>query len=82
MKHNSRLSILVLSLLFSPSAVAPAQAETCSRRMGPYLTNDAAAAAAQEIQGAGYETSGIWGEGGIVSDWSNRRYFFTIFFAC
>jgi hypothetical protein len=29
---------------------------------------------------AGYRTSGVWGEGGVVSSWSNRRYYFNVFY--
>jgi hypothetical protein len=42
----------------------------------------AAEAAAQKARAMGYDASGIWGEGGIISDWSDRRYFFNAFFPC
>lgn len=57
-------------------------ADTCRRTMGPYELISQAESAAQEFRNAGYETSGIWGEGGIVSSWSNRRYYFNIFYPC
>jgi hypothetical protein len=50
--------------------------------MGPFLTQDAAQAAAQQARYLGFEASGVWGQGGLYSDWSNRRYFFNVFYEC
>ena len=58
-----------------------AQAQ-CSKRMGPYQSQYAAEREAQRFRSRGYDTSGIWGEGGVVSQWSNRRYFFNLFYPC
>jgi hypothetical protein len=50
--------------------------------MGPYLTQYAAEAAAQQVRDLGYAASGVWGEGGVISQSSNRRYFFNVFYEC
>jgi hypothetical protein len=50
--------------------------------MGPFLTQYAAEAAAQQARDLGYVASGVWGEGGVISQWSNRRYFFNVFYEC
>jgi hypothetical protein len=50
--------------------------------MGPYLNQFSAETAAEQARNAGYEASGVWGEGGVVSQWSNRRYFFNVFYDC
>jgi hypothetical protein len=59
-----------------------ASADDCQLRMGPYTSQFAAELASQQARGLGYDTSGVWGEGGIISQFSNRRYFFNVFFAC
>ena len=59
-----------------------ADAAGCSQRMGPFGSINEAEVAAQLARTAGYDTSGVWGQGGVVSDWSNRRYFFNVFFPC
>ena len=71
-------SALVLSLMLA----APSNAQACSYRMGPFLTQYAAEAAAQQARDLGYVASGVWGEGGVISQWSNRRYFFNVFYEC
>jgi hypothetical protein len=50
--------------------------------MGPFLTQDAAQVAAQQARYLGFEASRVWGQGGLYSDWSNRRYFFNVFYEC
>jgi hypothetical protein len=71
-------TLLALALT-SPS---PASAGGCELRMGPYVSQSAADVAVQQAKSIGYDTSGVWGEGGVVSQISNRRYFFNVFFAC
>ena len=73
---------LALFLSLSLTLAAPANADACSYRMGPFLTQDAAQAAAQQARYLGFEASGVWGQGGLYSDWSNRRYFFNVFYDC
>ena len=68
--------VAALSVAHAPTAAA------CSQRVGPFGSSYAAENAAQMARAAGYETSGIWGQGGVVSDWSNRRYFFNVFYPC
>ena len=69
---------VVLALWLAQAATAAA----CSQRMGPFGSIYAAESAAQYARAAGYETSGVWGQGGIISEWSNRRYFFNVFYPC
>jgi hypothetical protein len=69
---------LVLALSLGHAATAAA----CSQRMGPFGSIYEAESAAQIARTAGYETSGVWGQGGVVSDCSNRRYFFNVFYPC
>jgi len=52
----------------------------CSQRVGPFASQDEAQRAAQQYRYAGYRTSGVWGEGGVVSSWSNRRYYFNVLY--
>ncbi len=87
-----RISIVVVLLALSffgyivPSIVKATEhvqlASQCNKRMGPYLTQHEAENAAQSFRNRGFETSGVWGEGGVVSHWSNRRYFFNLFYPC
>ena len=81
--------VLVLPLIGNTYPVASAASENvllaqgqCSKRMGPYQSQYAAQQEAQAYQSQGYSTSGVWGEGGVVSSWSNRRYFFNLFYSC
>ena len=60
--------VLALSLTLGHAATAVA----CSQRMGPYGSIYAAQTAAQFARAYGYQTSGVWGQGGIYSNWSNR----------
>jgi hypothetical protein len=82
MNLKNCLSGLGSALCLSLTLAVPANADDCRQRMGPYFTQYAAEVAAQQARYAGYEASGVWGEGGIVSQWSNRRYFFNVFFDC
>ena len=70
------------ALFQSLTLAAPANAGACSYRMGPFLNQDAAQTAAQQARYLGFEASGVWGQGGLYSDWSNRRYFFNVFYEC
>jgi len=82
MKLKHCLSGLGSALALSLMLAAPANAQACSYRMGPYLTQYAAEAAAQQVRDLGYAASGVWGEGGVISQSSNRRYFFNVFYEC
>jgi hypothetical protein len=73
---------VVLSMAVCTMPLLAASAGECRRTMGGYSTIHEAQMAAQQAQYAGYQTSGVWGQGGIISDWSNRRYFFNVFFPC
>jgi hypothetical protein len=81
MRHLIRV-LLAAAVLLPLAFAGAADAQVCSRRMGPYVSYDAAFRAAQQARAYGYRTSGIWGEGGVVSQWSNRRYFFNVFLPC
>ena len=61
------LSGLGLALFLALTLAAPANADACSYRMGPFLTNDAAQAAAQQARYLGFEATGVWGQGGLYS---------------
>lgn len=59
---------------------ASAQLYQCARRAGPFASQGEAESVAQQARMAGYRTSGVWGEDGVVSSSSNRRYYFTVFY--
>jgi hypothetical protein len=82
MSASGRLAGLSLAVVTSLAISQAADAGGCQWRLGPFNSNYSAEAAAQKARSMGYDTSGIWGEGGIISDWSNRRYFFNVFFPC
>jgi len=90
MKHATLLVVmLVLPMFGTAQAESPSSLEklllaqsSCSQRMGPYQSQYAAQTAARSYQNQGYNTSGVWGQGGVVSSWSNRRYFFNVFYPC
>jgi len=75
-------TVSTLGLVAALSLGHAATAAACSQRMGPFGSIYEAESAAQLAQSAGYRTSGVWGQGGVVSDWSNRRYFFNVFYPC
>ena len=60
----------------------PARADSCELKMGPYASPSAADLAVQQAKSIGYNTSGVWGEGGLVSQAANQRYFFNVFYRC
>lgn len=62
-------------------AVRQVQGE-CRKKMGPYLTEGQAKYEIQRLRTEGNSTSNAWGEGGVISDWSNRRYYFNLFYPC
>lgn len=57
-----------------------AQSGTCKKRMGPYATQTRAWQLANHFKSRGYQTSGVWGSGGIYS--GSRGYYFNIFYRC
>lgn len=53
---------------------------SCSARVGPYASIEGARLDMQRLRNAGYQTSQQpIGQGGIISGWSNRRYYFNVF---
>ncbi len=52
----------------------------CAQRMGPYVSITAARRAASYYRSQGYRTSGVWGEGGVIREWSTRKYYFNVFY--
>ena len=58
------------------------QAQNCWRKIGPFGSQYLAEQARQVWQSRGYNTSPVFGEGGLYSGWQNRQYFFTVFFRC
>jgi hypothetical protein len=71
-------ALLILSLVLT----GPARADDCQLRMGPYASQSAAELGVRQARGVGLKTSGIWGEGDVVSQIANRQYFFNVLFAC
>ena len=59
MKAKNCLSGLGSALFLSLTLAAPANADACSYRMGPFLTQDAAQAAAQQARYLGFEASSV-----------------------
>ena len=57
-------------------------ADSCELKMGPYGSPSAADLAVQQAKSIGYNTSGVWGEGGVVSQAANQRYFSNVFYRC
>jgi hypothetical protein len=82
MKYKAACTRSAISLIAGVLSFTQAHAGECRRTIGGYQTIYAAEAAAQQARNAGYQTSGVWGQGGIISDWSNRRYYFNVFFPC
>jgi len=79
-----RIAIASALLIVLTSAIisTPATGQGCQRRMGPYYSIEQAETDAERARYAGYQTSGVWGEGGVISQSSNRRYFFNVFGPC
>jgi hypothetical protein len=50
--------------------------------MGPYASPSAADLAVRLAKSIGHNTSGVWGEGAVVSQAANQRYFFNVFYRC
>lgn len=73
----SLLGYILPHLVNASEQIQLAQAQ-CAKRMGPYQSQQAAERDAQTYRNRGYNTSNVWGEGGVVSQWSNRRYFFNV----
>jgi hypothetical protein len=74
--------VTLLALALAVTSANPASADSCELRMGPYGSQSAADTGVQQAKSVGYKTSSVWGEGGTVSQISNRRYFFNVFFSC
>ena len=58
------------------------QVGTCWQRVGPFMTHYAAGQAVYQARSVGYNTGPIYGEGGLYSRSSNRRYYFRVFYPC
>ena len=82
MSCKSSLASLGLFLILAFAMAAPASAQGCSRKMGPYFTIYSAETAAQLARNYGYRTSPVYGVGGLYSNYSNRRWWFNVFFPC
>jgi hypothetical protein len=83
MHRQARVIVCALSLLLLVLALSQSvDAAECNRRMGPFMSEYEAGRVAQSYRSRGYGVSGVWGEGGVVSNWSNRRYFFNVFWPC
>src|SRR5262245_30147976 len=81
--RNWLASVGAIALLILPLALArPASADDCQLRMGPYASQSAAELGVQQAKGYGFKTSGICGEGDVVSQIANRQYFFNVLFGC
>ena len=57
-------------------------AGVCSRRYGPYLLQSQAYRWMRFAQSKGYRTSQVYGIGGVISRYSNRRYYFNVYYSC
>jgi hypothetical protein len=80
---RKRVSAGLLSLaVASATPLLAANAGECRQLMGGYPTIYAAQMASQQAQNAGYNTSDVWGQGGVISGWQNRRWYFYVFYAC
>jgi hypothetical protein len=73
-------TLALAALLLTHSG--PVRADSCELKMGPYTSQSAADLAVQQAKGIGFNTSGVWGEGGVVSQAANQRYFFNVFYRC
>ena len=84
LKHTKTCILVTVLCVMLMSLALPQllSAAGCSQRVGPFTTQYEAAQAAQYYSSRGYGVSGVWGEGGVVSSWSNRRYYFNIFWNC
>jgi len=66
-----------------PSVDARAlQARGCSQAVGPFQTQGQAYQAMLEVQAQGYGTGPVYGQDGLYSNYSNRRWYFTVYYAC
>ena len=55
----------------------------CRKRMGPFATQDRAWAYIRMLRARGYQTSGVWGEGGSIAySHRPRAYYFNVFYPC
>jgi hypothetical protein len=73
-------AIALAALLLTHSD--PARADGCELKLGPYASQSAADLAVQQAKSIGFNTSGVWGEGGVVSQPASQRYFFNVFYRC
>ena len=71
-----------LALGLVVAANSPSQAATCNQAVGPFQSQYQAYRVLQQAQARGYETGPVYGQGGLYSDYSNRRWFFTVYYAC
>ena len=82
MKPINFLSLFGLVSLLSFSPIDAAKADVCQQTVGPFWSQYEAEVAVQQAQTQGYQTSGVWGSDGVVSDSSNRKYWFNVFYPC
>ena len=50
--------------------------------MGPFNTQNQAYHMVRQAQARGYATGPVYGEGGLYSNYSNRRWFFRVYYTC
>ncbi|MEQ9642393.1 MAG: hypothetical protein RIM84_20365 [Alphaproteobacteria bacterium] len=81
-------SLLGLGLLALPAmlpgdaAARVVQVGSCSQAVGPFNTQNQAFRVLREARARGYATGPVYGQGGVVSRYSNRRWYFTVYYAC
>ena len=66
----------------SPNNPNLIKAGTCWSKRGPFQTQNQAYYAVQQAQARGYGTGPVFGEGGLYSNYSNRRWFFALYYDC
>jgi uncharacterized protein YdeI (BOF family) len=73
-------AVVLAALLLTHNG--PTRADSCELKMGPYASPSAADLAVQQAKSIGYNVSGVWGEGAVISQAANQRYFFNVFYRC
>ncbi len=74
------VGLLTLSAVPAPAKVS--QVRSCSQAVGPFYTQNQAYRGLREARARGYATGPVYGQGGIYSNYSNRRWYFTVYYAC
>ncbi|MEZ5829949.1 MAG: hypothetical protein R3D05_02070 [Dongiaceae bacterium] len=82
MKLLNTLSLLGFVSLLSLSQAGAANADVCQQTVGPFWSQYEAYQAVQQAQAQGYQTSNVWGSDGLISNSSNRKYWFNVYYPC